>query len=855
MNWKSRSVAIEVKKPLLKRSSTWWVGKSINSTCQLPLIISLGLTLTTNLGAARSAETGETDVEAAPDSVGIDRGRLLRLLNESRVERERQVAADANKNKDRVEYGARDSLLIDVKSRKLFLIGGGTINYDTRKLQADSVMLDQDKRTVYADGSPILWDGSDKIRGSKMIYSLDSRRGIVAEGDTEYEQGYYHGYRIKKVAPEVMNVEKGRFTTCDLDDPHFFFTSRQMKMYIGDKVVAKPVVFYVQEIPVFALPFMTRSIRKGRYSGLMVPRYSSDSQGRRSVENLSYYKVINEFSDFLGGLDYREERGLTLRSELNYALKYRLSGKFAGSYLKDSTTGSIRYEARGFHQQTIDPTTSLSLTGNFVSDKSYRTDVDSYDTYNRLNRELASTAAITKRFTGGTTRINLSRRQYLDDDRIVSTFPRLSFQMNRRQLFPAEEGGRAESRWEREETGRVTPKWYNNIYYSFSTNYNRNLTSQMVTVVEPDTTDVEPDTTEVRERTTVQNSNSNFGLNSSQKILGAYNFSTNFSYNQTWTENENTEVGNGWRGDYTVSSGLNTTLYGLFDTEIGPLRALRHVVNPSMSLSYRPDYYFRIDPLRFHVERQKKQGVGGGNSINFSLGNLFQAKTVKGDQEKKLDLANVRFGTSYRFNKEADQVSSLSSSFRTAFSRTLSFTVSTRHEYGRGVTGLLPVMVSLRKARPTYLDVRADIRLAGRGGGAEEDRSDTEPSRPPEFDYSSSNPHRAAGRGGADGPGEGPWRLNMTLSYSKSGAGLDPTFKIHPTLDFSLTRNWRFQVRSYYDLKNKDLIDKPVTIVRDLHCWEAHLAWDDFAGQPKYYFYVRIKDLPDIKVEQRGYSR
>jgi hypothetical protein len=793
-------------------------------------------------------KAAETEPPVAADSLETEPERLRRLLGRSRSERESQAAASSAGKEDVVEYGARDSLLIDIKSRKLFLIGGGTINYGAMKLEADSVMLDQDGRTVYADGAPVLWDGGDKIRGDRMIYHLDSRRGIIAEGDTEYEQGYYHGYRIKKVSPEVLNVEQGRFTTCDLDEPHFFFTSRRMRMYLGDKVVAKPVVFYVHELPVLALPFMTRSIRKGRYSGMMVPRYASDSAGRRSLENLSYYKVINEFSDYLGGLDYREERGLTLRSELNYALKYKLSGQFAGSYLKDATTNSVRYEARGYHRQTIDPTTNFNLTGNFVSDKNYRGDIDAHDRFNRLNRELSSNAALTKRFTGGTARINLSRRQYLDDNRITATFPTLSFQMNRRQLFPAEEGGQAKSRWERVETGRVTPKWYNNIYYSVSTNYNRRQSARTVTVTEPDTADV-------RERDTIQNSRTNIGLSSNQKILGAYNFSTNLNYTQTWDQSRKPGAVNGWRGDYTVSTGLNTTLYGLFNTEIGRLRAVRHVVNPSVSLSYQPDYYFKIDPLRFQAERVDKSTGVGGNSLNFNLGNRFQAKSVKGDKENKFDLAQVNLSTRYQFNKEADQVSTLSSSFRTTFSRTINFSIRASHEYGRGKTGLLPVMASLRKARPTYLDFKTDIRLAGKGGSADETGADQGASRPPEFDYSSSNPHRGAMGAGREGPGTGPWRLNLTLSYSKRGSALEPTFKAAPSIDFSLTRNWRFQVRTYYDLKKKDFIDKSVTVVRDLHCWEAHLAWDDFGGQGKYYFYVRIKDLPDIKLEQRGYGR
>ena len=52
---------------------------------------------------------------------------------------------------------------------------------------------------------------------------------VLNIGDTQMDQGYYHGEQIKKVEPDVLFIEGGRYTTCDDPDPHFYFESPKMK--------------------------------------------------------------------------------------------------------------------------------------------------------------------------------------------------------------------------------------------------------------------------------------------------------------------------------------------------------------------------------------------------------------------------------------------------------------------------------------------------------------------------------------------------------------------------------------------------------------------------------------------------
>ena len=49
-------------------------------------------------------------------------------------------------------------------------------------------------------------------------------------------------------------------------------------MIVNDKVIAKPIVMYIGNIPVAALPFAVFPHRTGRHSGIIIPRYGESAR-------------------------------------------------------------------------------------------------------------------------------------------------------------------------------------------------------------------------------------------------------------------------------------------------------------------------------------------------------------------------------------------------------------------------------------------------------------------------------------------------------------------------------------------------------------------------------------------------
>jgi hypothetical protein len=165
-----------------------------------------------------------------------------------------------------VKYQAPRIEFIVPKDR-IVLDEGAHLEYREVSLSSRRVEFDSQEQVLVASGNPQLVDRGDKVQGHLMTYDLESREGTIYQAETTYERGLYHGERIRKVDENELDVKSGSYSTCSLDQPHYHFQARWMKIYLKDKMVAKPVVFYVRNVPLLALPFWIFPIKPGRHSG------------------------------------------------------------------------------------------------------------------------------------------------------------------------------------------------------------------------------------------------------------------------------------------------------------------------------------------------------------------------------------------------------------------------------------------------------------------------------------------------------------------------------------------------------------------------------------------------------------
>src|SRR5205823_10786915 len=135
-----------------------------------------------------------------------------------------------------------------------------------------------------------------------------------------------------KLGDDVVDVRGATYTTCNLDEPHYSFRAGRMKIYLKDKIIARPVVFYIENVPVLALPFYVFPIRPDRHSGLLFPQFQFGvtSQGGQFVRNAGYYWAPNEYMDATLSGDYYPSRP-AWRGVLEG--RYRVRDKVEGNFI------------------------------------------------------------------------------------------------------------------------------------------------------------------------------------------------------------------------------------------------------------------------------------------------------------------------------------------------------------------------------------------------------------------------------------------------------------------------------------------------------------------------------------------
>ena len=790
------------------------------------------------------------------DSIIVEfaKGRARKATVVGQSEGTYYMAAEGDTNRvnqeERVKYkGAR--IVYDVDQDQVDVLGSADVNYKELRLNADKVTFNTKTERMRAEGKPVLYDAKDKIVGNTMTYDLTIRRGTIYGGKTTYEKGYYYGEQIRKVSDDVLDVRNGSYTTCELDEPHYHFGSSRMKVILRDKVIASPVIFYIKHIPVMALPFYVFPIRPGRHSGFQLPQveFGSSSSGGKFIRNVGYYWAINDYLDAtLWGDYYQDDRWLA-HSQTRYQKRYLWSGEIDASL--QHTLGlqtSNNWEFSGRHYQILGPNFTLTGEGNFTNSSAYLKDqFIGRSVLQRVQRNLHSQVSLSKSWSGASLNIGAQRNQDLDPDpgglRLQEQLPSMSFSLSSRPLGHPARG---------KEPARLPG--LASTFFSFRSTLlgehdeffqaHPETTVVLDTLGRPDTTVTGVDT-----KATSLAARQDLTLTDVRTLLGFLHVSPNMSYSEIFYSkdaagNRNQRAGV-WRGGVNV----NTAIYGTFRPSLGPIRAIRHVITPSVGLSYQPAY----PKLNFTdangVREPRFTGVSGislsaseARFVTFSVRNDIHAKVGDPAQPKILNNL-IQLTTSGSYNLLASRVGAKPLSDLSS--------VLSLHPWNRGSVDMNFVH-NPYDGKLLNFGVSSGLFFQGtRRAQLQEENVELDPTA-----------QAVQAPTGWTPPGlissDLPWTASLSVSHSGS-AGRLPTggysrWSSHTTANSSVglnpTSHWRVDYSAQLDVDGRKLISWNYSVKRDLHCWEAQFTRSFSGGITEYYFKINVKNLPEVYYEQ-----
>lgn len=346
--------------------------------------------------------------------------------------------------------------------------------FEGREILADTAIRYFERSgRINTVGNTVTRDATgDPLESRTLIYSLEEGRGTALGARTRYSEGggewFVYG-DANSITPGEAWLHDAIFTSCDLTEPHSHFRVDEIKIINGRVLVARPVVLYFADVPVFWLPFIAQGLGTGRTSGLLTPTFSVNDIVRtsggysRRVQNVGFYWAMSDYSDASAYMDWWSENyiALTGTARYNWARRFLRGDMAYRQFWRENGTESLAFNTA--HDWTLDERSALRVNAAYVSS----TDLvrrNSFDP-NELTQSINSDGGFNRRFSWGNFSTTARRQQYLSDDRVEAVFPSVNLSLTPVTLFSAPPS---------------QARFYNNVTWSGSGRYERNSSSRPI---------------------------------------------------------------------------------------------------------------------------------------------------------------------------------------------------------------------------------------------------------------------------------------------------------------------------------------------------------------------------------------
>jgi hypothetical protein len=769
-----------------------------------------------------------------------------------------------------INYNAADSGILIVDTREFFLYGKAKTSYQDLAIEAATIRYNQQSKMVKAYGStdstgkldskPVFIQGEMKSISDTISFNMESGKGLTK--NTFFQEGeiFVNALSLKKMSDSVVYAKKARFTTCNLDTPHFAFRTGRMKIINNKLGISGPTFPEFEGVPMpVGIPFGIFPLNRGRHSGILAPAFTASEDFGLGLEGLGYYKVINDYLDFTTRANLYSYGGWNVNLNSKYIKRYAFTGGFNLTLQNTKTlnrfggTGDEFNQSKSFmlnwshsRDNRARPGTSFSANVNFGSSRFNRLLLN--NPMQNFQNQLSSSISYSKDWRGKyNLSVNANHNQNNNLRLVNLQLPTVNF--NVVTLYPFQS---------KEQIG--AGKWYEKIGIGYSGNVQNQLSFY--------------DTAFNFKRlldTAQWGAVHNIPISMSLPALGPVTISPSISYEERWYGQRFIRSWNSvnkkvdtvkYRGLNTarqMSFGISaaTRIFGTYTFgKNSNIKGIRHEIRPSISMNYQPDmasayhYTTQIDTTgRTYRFSQYEGGIIGSFSegrfggIGFGVDNLLEMKVRdKSDstaKDKKVKLIEgFGFSSSYNMLADSFKLGNFNLYARSTLFEKVNINASaTLDPYNVDSLGYRlktyafdPKALKFGRITSGSIAISTSFSSKSKDGKTEKDREiPIDPFLTPDeqqrqLQFAKSNPAEFTDF-------NIPWTLSFSysLSFSKqikpdySGFETKTFSSLNFNGDFSLSEKWKVGGSGYYDVSMGGLQQFSMFISREMHCWQMSI--------------------------------
>lgn len=190
-----------------------------------------------------------------------------------------------------------DSYRMDFESKKTFLSGHARVEYQDQIMQADSVVIDDEKHAVRAEGNVHVQKGDLTVKSEAADIDLLTGFGTFYNGVLKMGVSLYvEGKEIESYAKDRYRVVRGKVSRCQDCPQSWSVTGAHMDIEIEGFVEVHHALIQVKDVPIAYLPAYILPIKTKRQSGFLFPRYQK-LRDLGSGLSIPYFRVLSDNAD------------------------------------------------------------------------------------------------------------------------------------------------------------------------------------------------------------------------------------------------------------------------------------------------------------------------------------------------------------------------------------------------------------------------------------------------------------------------------------------------------------------------------------------------------------------------------
>ncbi len=776
-----------------------------------------------------------------------------------------------------ISYSAQDSVVLDVPTKNITLYNKANTKFKDIELDAYNIRMDQANSLLLATyardtsgemiGRPKMTQAETKMESDSMVFNMKTKKGITLNTFTQSGEMYVMGEKMKKISKNDYYAFRGRFTTCNLDTPHFAFRTNKMKLINKQMAITGPVHPEFEGVPIpIYIPFGYFPISQGRHSGFLPPTFDVSSQYGLGLQGLGYYKVLSDNFDVAVRANIYSYGGYNLYFTPEYRVRYRFSGRMNFIYqntriLNNSgesaytTTKTYNFQWAHNVDSKAHPGQNFSANVNLMSAKFNNANITNPTAV--YNNQISSSIAYSKTFDEG--KYNLTVNANHNQDNISGlvniTAPSIGFTAITIYPFsPKDYVG--------------IPKWYQKLGIGLNTNISGATSfydsissfSHALDTFRWGAQNNVPITLALPQLGFLQITP---GVSFQNRI---FNTKYYYAWNDTDTLNPKLDTtsqkGVYYANNVAFSLSLSTAIFGTFQHfgKNSKILGIRHTVRPTISLSYSPDlskgYYQNnvqytkegnfqnFNQFTGNIYSSFSQGTFGG--LSFGIDNNIEMKVKSktdssaGANEKVKLIDGFGFNGSYNYLADSFKLSPIYFYLRSTLFKNINISATTtlnpyQHDtlgininkyawegkgfsLGRIIGGNISISTSF-KSKPI------DAKKAD-----QDQKNNTVDNQMPmtideqqaELAYVRNHPAEYVDFNIA-------WSVNISFAYSFTNTFVVNRYvtQTNSSLilngDFNLTEKWKVGFNCYYDVKNLVMNNLTTFLSRDMHCWQLSI--------------------------------